>query len=392
MENSKKYSWSAHYADCVGCGTTEIPHTAKGLCKRCYGRSWRNSPRSTVPWRPKGWSRNHEHCVSCGTTERRHAGKGLCTSCYSSNSYHSRNRARILQGSRANYYRHHRNPRAYVLIGRYWPDIANRWQSYYGRLSRTPKYHGDDPTQEKSHRAFITSLRLTHKRHMSRSWEERARAHRIKTAKAKQRVRGKTHFQLRAEYNRTPCLYSAVRKLYLMPYKTWYRANLTHKHCSACGLVKPVNDFYRRNSLFAGRSPSCKECQRRNNRANREQLNAYAREYRKRNPDKLRTIKRASKIKRKAAKKSQGEITLTTQELETLFHTWDGTCAYCGEPTDLPTTDHIVPLAENGDHTLENVIIVCASCNSSKNAKPLLTWVFERGLVETSLSQLSLGV
>ena len=31
--------WARKWDCCQGCGTTERPHKAKGLCKRCYGRS-----------------------------------------------------------------------------------------------------------------------------------------------------------------------------------------------------------------------------------------------------------------------------------------------------------------------------------------------------------------
>ncbi len=37
-------------------------------------------------------------------------------------------------------------------------------------------------------------------------------------------------------------------------------------------------------------------------------------------------------------------------------------------------TDHIIPLAEQGPHSVENLCIACGPCNGKKNAKPLSRW------------------
>ena len=41
-----------------------------------------------------------------------------------------------------------------------------------------------------------------------------------------------------------------------------------------------------------------------------------------------------------------------------------GRCLRCGEPD--PTVDHVIPLALGGPNTIENVQVLCASCNSEK--------------------------
>jgi hypothetical protein len=43
-------------------------------------------------------------------------------------------------------------------------------------------------------------------------------------------------------------------------------------------------------------------------------------------------------------------------------------CARCGSAEDL-SIDHIVPLAAGGTHDLDNLQVLCRSCNSSKGAK-----------------------
>lgn len=74
--------------------------------------------------------------------------------------------------------------------------------------------------------------------------------------------------------------------------------------------------------------------------------------------------------------------------LRKLYERDGGTCYLCGCATDFddytvnpdgyavlgmtyPTRDHVVPLANGGEHTWENVKLACFRCNSLKGAKPL---------------------
>ena len=43
-----------------------------------------------------------------------------------------------------------------------------------------------------------------------------------------------------------------------------------------------------------------------------------------------------------------------------------GICAYCGDEADSMTMDHIVPRAQGGSHTWENVVAACRRCNHKK--------------------------
>lgn len=70
--------WARGFDVCQDCGTTQHPHTARGLCQRCYDRKRR--PR--IGPEPFDWSLKHPHCVDCGTTNRKHYALGLCTLCY----------------------------------------------------------------------------------------------------------------------------------------------------------------------------------------------------------------------------------------------------------------------------------------------------------------------
>ena len=44
-----------------------------------------------------------------------------------------------------------------------------------------------------------------------------------------------------------------------------------------------------------------------------------------------------------------------------------GVCAYCGDEAD--TMDHILPRAQGGTHTWENVVAACRRCNHKKGNK-----------------------
>ena len=53
--------------------------------------------------------------------------------------------------------------------------------------------------------------------------------------------------------------------------------------------------------------------------------------------------------------------------------TWlqaNGHCFYCGVyvPRDARTLDHRIPIARGGQHTLDNMVLACVSCNSAKAA------------------------
>lgn len=53
-------------------------------------------------------------------------------------------------------------------------------------------------------------------------------------------------------------------------------------------------------------------------------------------------------------------------------------CAYCMdrfESSNEKTADHVEPLYIGGAHSMDNIVIACLSCNSSKGRKRLLDWL-----------------
>lgn len=65
--------------------------------------------------------------------------------------------------------------------------------------------------------------------------------------------------------------------------------------------------------------------------------------------------------------------TLTQLQWEQILELFGQTCAYCGSDKSI-TMDHIVPISRGGNHTEDNVIPACKSCNASKGAKVPHEW------------------
>ena len=59
----------------------------------------------------------------------------------------------------------------------------------------------------------------------------------------------------------------------------------------------------------------------------------------------------------------------------------DCVCWYCGEVLDDKsklTIDHVFPRSKGGANDMDNIIMVCKHCNSSKRDTDLLVWYFEQ--------------
>lgn len=56
---------------------------------------------------------------------------------------------------------------------------------------------------------------------------------------------------------------------------------------------------------------------------------------------------------------------VTPAQREELFALAENRCAKCGSDKDLET-DHVVPLAMGGKHHIDNLQVLCHTCNTSK--------------------------
>ena len=161
------------------------------------------------------------------------------------------------------------------------------------------------------------------------------------------------------------------------------------KECAECG--KP---FYGRRPHSVSCSPECKrEHGKRHDReyARRKRIKFkeecplfHWAEYqklkiwKKANPEKVRLGRRISKNRRLARQLENGIHDFVEEEWFQLLKIYNYRCFYCGQRGGDMTRDHIVPLAKGGEHTMENIVPCCASCNSHKRQLDLKEFVLLR--------------
>lgn len=90
-------------------------------------------------------------------------------------------------------------------------------------------------------------------------------------------------------------------------------------------------------------------------------------------------IYRVYNEKRRAYKLSAPGNGVTVEQWEQIKEEYNYMCVYCcrKEPEIDLAMDHIEPLSKGGAHDVENIAPACASCNSSKNAKTLLRYLYD---------------
>jgi 5-methylcytosine-specific restriction endonuclease McrA len=116
----------------------------------------------------------------------------------------------------------------------------------------------------------------------------------------------------------------------------------------------------------------------------RDELNAYLRKYRIESCERLRehdrtrnkTSKRRALFSEKAFRRraqKQGAPFIERCDRAKIIARDDSTCYLCGvhlRVSDV-TLDHVIPLIRGGEHTMENLRVACARCNSKKGSRLL---------------------
>ena len=106
-------------------------------------------------------------------------------------------------------------------------------------------------------------------------------------------------------------------------------------------------------------------------RKNRERLRANRRLYYQRNKVK----ERRSAVMRKHKNRSSGDYSIT--DWERLLNECRFRCGACGrlenreDPLSKLTPDHVIPVVLGGTNTIDNIQVLCYSCNSSKQGKTI---------------------
>ena len=163
------------------------------------------------------------------------------------------------------------------------------------------------------------------------------------------------------------------------------------KICIKCHQSLPLDQFHRRTRARDGHDSQCKGCRVTWYAANAEKRRAQHKAWRLANPEQVRARgkaryaahreqartqdkewcvvnpeKKLARNHQRRARKNGAAINDFTadqwREMKQLFH---GRCAYCGKKARL-TQDHILPLSKGGNHTANNIVPACQSCNSKK--------------------------
>ena len=195
--------------------------------------------------------------------------------------------------------------------------------------------------------------------------------------------------------------------------------DITALRCTVCGRLRRVNAFFKAspsNGAKHGRRMPCKKCRRplhaaaehrrRTDPTHREAAYEAARRWSQAHPEyeRARSQRRwrtepvyrarvkAAKARwavehpeyyRTAAKLRRAKLRgvvceLTPEQWTAVLNAHGNACVYCGDSHKL-TMDHLVPISRGGNHTIDNVVPSCKSCNSSKHDRTLDEFFERRG-------------
>jgi 5-methylcytosine-specific restriction endonuclease McrA len=220
-------------------------------------------------------------------------------------------------------------------------------------------------------------------------------------------------------YNLTsvPALFAPAGNVTAVHRRYYDMSIVTQKHCLDCGETD-LSKFGKNNAYKDGLMPRCRKCCNAHARQyyaeNRETIAAKINERYHKNPEYLRNYarEREARLRQESPKhraynyqKAQqwiknhplryGELMkasnsnrrarivgaegqYTTQEWLDLKTDYGNRCIYCGRKVEQPEADHVVPLKLGGANSIDNIAPACESCNSSKNATPLLVWMWRQ--------------
>lgn len=101
--------------------------------------------------------------------------------------------------------------------------------------------------------------------------------------------------------------------------------------------------------------------------ANRDRINERSKSWRKQFPEKVA----ANNIKLRTREP------INPEDIKLAFKQCNYRCVYCDNDKKL-SIEHIWPVKRGGDNHIDNLVVSCKSCNSSKLKKPLLNFIWWR--------------
>jgi 5-methylcytosine-specific restriction endonuclease McrA len=134
-----------------------------------------------------------------------------------------------------------------------------------------------------------------------------------------------------------------------------------------------------KSAAYRAANPGVSKSQNAKRRAsNPEFYRQRSREWFAANPD-----KRAVYEQNRRAKKRLSGGRLSSDLKSRLFELQKQSCACCHGRFEIVSLhiDHVIPLAKGGEHSDENIQLLCQPCNQSKHAKHPVDFMQERGFL-----------
>ena len=147
------------------------------------------------------------------------------------------------------------------------------------------------------------------------------------------------------------------------------------KVCLGCKAELPLDRFWKSSDRSDGLAVRCIDC-----------VTAYARGYRRKNPDYWRPKSAGALATQRAAfntrraRKAGALGTLTPADWNGIVLRQRGECFYCGADRPL-TQEHLTPLSRGGSHSVGNVVGACLHCNCQKRSRTVMEyrlWLLRR--------------
>lgn len=160
--------------------------------------------------------------------------------------------------------------------------------------------------------------------------------------------------------------------------KKWADPGIGKKICRSCERTLSLGCFSLSSRGVKGVQAHCDPCHRlryRNTDLGRERTRRATSEYRKRHRERWLGQNRVN------AARYRGLLVGGAVSDKFLIELYAKTlCTYCKRYTleSQRTADHVISLNKGGEHSPENLVMACVSCNSSKQDKDLEEWLSSR--------------
>lgn len=154
------------------------------------------------------------------------------------------------------------------------------------------------------------------------------------------------------------------------------------KECTQCGVIKPLEEFYKQQGLPGGRRHDCKECRIKYSRKHYQDNPEYYIETNRRWLQ-LHPEKHVEFYQRRRARKNGLPDDMTDRRWEEILkEDFNGACALLGE-TENVHMEHFIPVSIGHGGTVEgNVYPMSGSLNHSKNAFNPFEWIKRKDIQE----------